>query len=123
MKNPEDRELGRPNNSKNRRSQMAIDRVDHYKEMYNGFLSPLDFLLLTMNNLDANGVPLPKDSEVDMRARIDCAKTAVKYTNSQLSSIQIEPTEEDEPSEQEKMERIAELMKKPYIQALIDNLE
>lgn len=120
MSNPEDKVLGRPKGSKNKRSHFAIDRVDHYKAIHDDFLSPLDFLLCTMNGIDSDG-RLFEEEQIDLRIKIECAKTAVKYTNPQLTSVELELRDEDpdDMTDEEKQAKILELLKNPAIASLI----
>lgn len=115
MKNPEEKTAGRKPGSKNRNSLLASDRVEHYKELFHGFVSPFDMLILTMNGMDCDG----QEIDVDFKTRIDCAKAAVAYTNPKLAQTEVVVEQEDTTTDEEKRARVEELLKSPALRELL----
>lgn len=98
-----------------KKSLLASDRIDHYRQLYPSFSSPFDFLVLTMNGLNPDGSVL----EVGLKEKIECAKAAVPYTNPKLAQTELIQEAPQELTEAEKLSRFTELMKNPELQKLL----
>lgn len=104
----------------NKRSQKRLlfqDRLDHYRALYPGFKSPVDFLLMTMNRLDMQGVV---NEEIQLREQLDCARTLVGFECPKLNSVEVQQEEiHKEPSESEKIERLRVLLANPALSKML----
>lgn len=89
------------------RSALVTDRINYYQERHDNFVSPLDFLLLTMNGLDTEG---NTDEDIPLHSKIDCAKTTIRHQVPTLAAVEHEVV--DEPQSREDMLReLAEILK------------
>lgn len=101
--------------NKQTKAQLALDRLEYYQTKHNDFVSPFDYLLLTMNGLDKHQAEL----DINIKYKIDCAKEAVKYIMPRLQATEL--TIEEDQSLQEAKDELQELLKDDKIRALFNN--
>lgn len=87
---------------------LANDRLEFLQSQHSGFVSPFDFLVMTMNGLDSSG----NNIMVDLEDRIACAKAAIPYTNPKLAQTEITLDDDRELTDAEKKEKIVEILQR-----------